>query len=253
LPFTFAHPLYAIPLKYIKPKYIKPKYISLSGLILGSMSPDFEYFIALEPFQYIGHTTKGLFLEAIPLCVILVILFRFIMKPFVLHLPSFFHINARVYNIFRIFDFRNYKNWLIFILSVIVGFYSHIFIDSFTHSTGHFVMIYPTLQKEYFSIPMYKLLQHFLSLAGMLIQLIIIFVMLIKASPINKTIGKVQIDYKQKLLYWLVVLVVVIALVTAKLLLSSSQNVLGIIVVSPISGFLFGILISSLLFYKTSK
>jgi hypothetical protein len=50
LPFTFAHPSSSFPIKCIKPRYF-----SLVGLILGSMSPDFEYFIALEPYQIIGH------------------------------------------------------------------------------------------------------------------------------------------------------------------------------------------------------
>ncbi|SEP14833.1 DUF4184 family protein [Paenibacillus sp. OV219] len=58
MPFTFAHPAYALPLKFINPRYL-----SATGLVLGSMAPDFEYFLTLEPHQTIGHSFSGLFVR----------------------------------------------------------------------------------------------------------------------------------------------------------------------------------------------
>ncbi|WP_079908471.1 DUF4184 family protein [Paenibacillus sp. 32352] len=241
MPFTFAHPLYSLPIKYIRPRYF-----SLVGLILGSMSPDYGYFIALEPYQTIGHTHKGLLLQALPISVILLILLHLIMKPLAAHLPSVFHLDVRASHLIRHFDFRNVKNWIVFVVSVALGFYSHIFVDAFTHQSGYFVMRYPVLQKTYGSVPLYKLLQYVLSLIGLAAQGFLIVVLLIKTPNTAKNFRK--IDSKRKLYYWLVVLITGIAVVIAKLLFTSSTNVAGILVVSSISGFFIGLIAASVIF-----
>ncbi|MEK3915915.1 DUF4184 family protein [Paenibacillus sp. FSL H7-0331] len=243
LPFTFAHPLYSFPIKFIKPRYF-----SLSGLILGSMSPDYEYFIALEPYQTIGHTHKGLLLQGLPLCVVILFLLHLIRKPLILHLPSMFHIDVKAYQLIRSFDFRDIKNWIVFLLSVVIGFYSHIFLDAFTHKSGYFVMNYPLLQNIYFSVPLYKLLQHILSLIGMLAQILLIVWLLIKTPFSTKNFR--EIGPKRKIIYWFIVLIIAIVVVIAKLYFASSTNILGMIIVSSISGLFLGLVVASLIFRK---
>lgn len=57
--FTLAHPAAVI--------FSKDKRFNLMGLILGSMSPDFIYFILFSPSSNIGHTLLGLiFVRNIP-------------------------------------------------------------------------------------------------------------------------------------------------------------------------------------------
>lgn len=51
MPFTFAHPAAVLPLG-VK----KTKYIDFTALVIGSMAPDFEYFIHFKPYQEYGHT-----------------------------------------------------------------------------------------------------------------------------------------------------------------------------------------------------
>ncbi|OPA73787.1 hypothetical protein BVG16_27290 [Paenibacillus selenitireducens] len=245
MPFTFAHPLYALPIQWIKPRYV-----SIAGLVLGSMSPDFEYFLALEPYQLIGHTHKGLLLQALPLCVLIMLLLQIIMKPVALHLPSIFHLDTKSYALIRYFDVRDVTKWVIFLSSVIIGFYSHIFIDSFTHKTGYFVENSTFLQRSYFTLPVYKLLQYSLSIMGVLVQMCLI-VMLFMRIP-HSALAITKIHWKRKCVYWLIVLITLISLVTLKLIFTSSTNVLGILVVSPISGFLLGIVIASILFRKAT-
>ncbi|AJS58807.1 hypothetical protein UB51_10330 [Paenibacillus sp. IHBB 10380] len=243
MPFTFAHPLYSFPIKYIKPRYF-----SLVGLVLGSMSPDFEYFIALEPYQIIGHTHWGLFLEGIPLCIVILLLLQIIMKPFILHLPSTFNIDMKSYSFIRYFDFRKFSNWIVFLISVVVGFYSHIFIDSFTHKSGFLVMNYPFLQNSYFIIPLYKLLQYSLSIIGIVVQMCLIVVLIRKAPYSTKPFRRISL--KRKLVYWLIVLITAISVIIAKLVFTTSTNIIGIIIVSSISGFFLGVIIASLIFRK---
>ena len=53
MPFTFSHPAIILPLKKL-PK----KYISMTGLIVGSIAPDFEYFLRMKS-KY-SHTMSGI-------------------------------------------------------------------------------------------------------------------------------------------------------------------------------------------------
>ena len=75
MPFTFSHPLYAAPLRRLIPN------LSLTGLVLGSMSPDMEYFIAMEPFRSIGHTWIGFVLLGIPLSLAAARGYHDVLKP----------------------------------------------------------------------------------------------------------------------------------------------------------------------------
>lgn len=247
MPFTFAHPIFALPFKYVKPKYF-----SVTGLILGSMSPDFEYFLMLEPYQSIGHSIKGLIFQAIPLCVILALIFHCIVKEIlVLHLPSNYSINQRVYN--SLSRWRpSFTGWIVFIISVIIGFLTHVFIDGFTHSNGYFVERYPSLREiVIYNFPLYKILQHSFSVFGLLMITWIIVSSLYRQHETVTTIPAVSM--KQKIIFWTSVIIVAVALTSMKLLLSSSRNIIGILVVSPITGICLGILLASIIIRGLKK
>jgi hypothetical protein len=62
MPFTFAHPVVVLPLGKIWGKLF-----SLTGLVLGSMAPDFIYFIHFRPDSGYGHCIQGFFLLNLPL------------------------------------------------------------------------------------------------------------------------------------------------------------------------------------------
>ncbi|MDP5275874.1 DUF4184 family protein [Chengkuizengella axinellae] len=242
MPFTFAHPLYAIPLKWIKPKYF-----CITGLVLGSMSPDFEYFLALEPHQTLGHSLLGLFFQAIPLSILFALLFHKIMiRSLSLHLPSLFDVDLRFYHLLHTWQLNTFRQWWVFLTSVIIGFFSHIFIDAFTHAGGYFVLKLPFLTTTIFSIPIYKWLQHSLSLFGLIFLAFILIQVLRKKNNIHR---KIVIRKHQKLKYWGIVILTAMIVTILKLLFTSSTNLIGILVVSPISGTMLGILIASL-FYR---
>ncbi|WP_339287319.1 DUF4184 family protein [Paenibacillus sp. FSL E2-0201] len=247
MPFTFAHPIFGLPFKYLKPKYF-----SATGLILGSMSPDFEYFIMLEPYQSIGHSIKGLILQAIPLCVILAVIFhRIVKESLVLHLPSYYNIDQRAYNILSKRGL-NSTGWTAFILSVIIGFLTHVFIDGFTHLNGYFVGQYPPLRDlTIFNFPLYKILQHSFSVFGLLMLTWMIISSLYRHYETVKTIP--EVSTKQKIIFWALVVVVAIAVTSMKILFSSSKNIIGILVVSPITGGCLGILLVSIIMRGLQK
>jgi hypothetical protein len=247
MPFTFAHPIFALPFKYVKPKYF-----SATGLILGSMSPDFEYFIMLEPYQSIGHSLTGLFLQAIPLSVIFAVIFHSIVKEIlVLHLPSNYNIDQRAYNTLSKWSL-NSKGWVVLILSVIIGFLTHVFIDGFTHFNGYFVERYSPLRElMIYNLPLYKILQHSFSVSGLLL---LIWMIISSLYRHHETVTIMPtVTTKQKVIFWTSVVVVAVAVTSMKLLFSSSRNIIGIFVVSPITGGYLGILLVSIIIRGLQK
>ncbi|WP_276540120.1 DUF4184 family protein [Paenibacillus dendritiformis] len=240
MPYTLAHPLYAAPLKLLQPKYL-----SLTGIILGSMAPDFEFFIALEPYQTIGHSTLGLFLYAIPLSLLLAVLFHYLIKdPLARHLPSIWDLDRKAQGLARPWRVSGIRGWTVFLISVIIGFYAHVLLDGFTHETGIFVGLYPLLQQHIMGTPVYKLLQYGLSIIGLLVEGIILVLLLSKARC---GFGFVRVKRSAKVQYWAVACGTAIAVAGIKLFSASSTNYIGIIAVAPISGFFLGLIAASAL------
>ncbi|RAV04969.1 DUF4184 family protein [Paenibacillus sp. YN15] len=240
MPFTFSHPIYALPLKYISPKKL-----NVTGLVLGSMAPDFEYFIMLEPYSRIGHSILGLIAQALPLSILLAFIFhRVVKEQMAIHLPSMFSLNRRAYHAIREWKLYSTNDWIIFLLSITVGFFSHIALDAFTHNQGYFVIHLSFLRETYWGLPLFKILQHSLSLLGLLLIFIFMAIYLLKTSPVsNKALNTTM---KQKLLFWLAAIACSIIVTGLKLLFTPSKNIIGILVVAPISGLMLGIALISL-------
>ena len=133
MPFTLAHPSILFPLRWINAKYI-----SFTALVIGSMIPDFEYFLWMRPDAYHSHTLHGIFIFDLPATFLCAFLFHlFIRKPFLFHFPFF----KDKYLLPEI-DFVDYlkKNWLVFTLSALFGICTHLIWDACSHAQGYFVV-----------------------------------------------------------------------------------------------------------------
>lgn len=244
MPFTVSHALYALPLRYIRIGFL-----STTGLVLGSMSPDMEYFIRLEPYRSIGHTWQGLWLQALPLSITIGLLFHFVVKvPLAGHLPAGGQFNSRCLALFQREQLVTWQAWLGFVLSVILGFITHILLDQFTHAHSNFTPYLPWIwSTELLGLPLYKLLQYGLSLLGLLGLAAVLGYSLLRIKPEPMQDQVLQRSVKQKFMFWLIVIITAVATTAAKLLLATSGNTIGILAVAPITGTLLGIIIASLL------
>jgi Domain of unknown function (DUF4184) len=74
VPFTFAHPAIIIPFK----KWIKP--LSLTGLVAGSIAPDFEFFLKMKASENIGHHWFGIFTFDVPFAFYIINLFEILLS-----------------------------------------------------------------------------------------------------------------------------------------------------------------------------
>lgn len=127
MPFTFSHPAIILPFKQAKPQWF-----SLSGLAAGSMAPDFEYFIKVHGTSVISESFLGIFVFNLPVAIIISLLFHLLVKnPLIRHLPKPFD---RRFSGFLKFDFLNYlkKHPWIFLLSCLLGVFSHLALDIIT-------------------------------------------------------------------------------------------------------------------------
>ena len=131
MPFTLSHPAILLP-------FLKNKKLSATALIIGSMSPDFEYFFRMKMQSEISHTFWGIFLIDFPLGFIVMFAFHEIIN-----------------------------NFLTVVISFFLGAVSHIFWDSMTHWDGYLVQRVSFLNLELFSIPLYKIAQHLSSIIGL--------------------------------------------------------------------------------------
>ena len=242
MPFTFAHPAYAVPLKFVNPRFF-----SVTGLALGSMAPDFEYFLMLEPHQTIGHSLAGFLLQALPLSILFAYLFHsFVKEAVAVHLPALLGLDRRAYALVNPWGLTKPRDWIVFLASVFVGFLSHLAVDSFTHESGFMVQRLPALKAAtiVLDLPLYKLLQYGLSIFGFALLACAVGLALRRAA-----VDRVKlpiVTYRRKLYYWATAASVAVLTTALKLLFASSGNTIGILVVAPISGLCAGVLLASL-------
>ncbi|MBC3538490.1 DUF4184 family protein [Rufibacter sediminis] len=185
MPFTFSHP--AIVLPFIGLKY---RWRSATGLIVGSMAPDFEKFIRMSLHDPHSHTWKGIFYFNLPMGLLLCFVFHLIVRNTLIdHLPLFLR---RRLNRFKRFDWKPYfkKHWPVVIGSLLIGIVSHLAWDSFTHSTGLGVRLFPFLLGEVLPEPFtrswYSFLQQTLSVVGGFVMAIFIYQLPQENRPLEK-------------------------------------------------------------------
>ena len=244
MPFTFSHPAIVLPAAYL-PK----KYYSLSALIMGSMAPDFEYFIRMKGFSRYGHTWTGLFWFDVPLSIVLLFIFHNLVRNTLIeNLP--FSFNVRL-SAFQNFNWNKYfqENIATVFISLVIGIASHLVWDDFTHTGGYFVMAIPFLSGSVNlfndSISIADILQYGCSIIGGLI----IIIAVLKLPEGEKT------KRDNIFSFWLVVSVLSISVFNIRIIAGGMFNraiYSEDIIVSIISAILIGITVLCI-FQRESK
>lgn len=241
MPFTFAHPSAVLPF-IIK----KNKDFDFTALIVGSMSPDFEYFIHLRPYQVYGHTILGQLYYNLPLVFTVSIVWHYILKEKIIeNLPSPFN-KYYINLVMNGWKLTSIKSLVIFIYSAFIGMATHIIWDSFTHSSGYFVTKINFLSQSIyflkFNIPIYKILQH----GSTIIGLSIFILYLLKIQQKNFTIKIVDNNKSSKFLFWISIVVINFTFITLVSFFKDDYRI-GSIIVEIISGGFLSATIVSLL------
>lgn len=240
MPFTLAHPAVVI--------FSKNKNFSSLGLILGSMAPDFIYFLLFNPSSDLGHTLLGFLILNLPICFLLnYLILKFIKNPFIINLPSKI-CNYYTYLINYDFNFKSPKDIFVFTYSCIVGMLTHIIWDAFTHKTGYFVVNINLLKESIhilgYQVPFFKLLQHGSTLLGFFVILYYFYTI---RRYSNKHIRS------NKFQYHLTAISIQILIIILSYLIFKNFGI-GRFVVTFMNGLFLGYLTSSIIYrYKLLK
>ncbi len=238
MPLTFAHPAAILPFSR------KSNYIYFFAMVLGSMAPDFEYFLRGQPLGEVGHTFTGFVFLNLPLVIIIYFLYHtFVHQTFENHLPVF--LQDTFTN-----PLHGHKGWkvVVFCYSALFGMLTHVVWDSFTHINGFMVRNFPMFTQSYslygFDIPFYKFLQHGSTLLG--ITCIIVY-MIYRALRYKKQ-NNSTIYAKEKLIFGSVLFLLTVVNVWLWYLLSYvSISNYGVMVVRIIDSFFVSLFTISLL------
>lgn len=233
MPFTFSHPAIILPLSRISKNRI-----SLTGLISGSLSPDFEYFIQMEMIRTHSHEISAMLWFTLPLSLLMALFYHSVVRDvFISHLPHYFHSKLIIYTNYNWQTWFK-KYWYVFFYSAAIGILSHLVWDSFTHNHGLLgksprILLKPLLILS--EKPFYEFLQTFSSIVGAL------YILYFISKMPSQKIKKQPLELKFK--YWSTVLLTVVVIVSSR-----GQIELSTLIATVISGSLLGIIISSSLF-----
>ncbi len=204
MPYTLAHVPYVLPLLQIKSIRL-----SATGLVLGTMLPDIEYYLWLTMYGSWGHTPIGI-VYAIPLGVIIAMLFHLLVKPALL---TVYHpiLDEDLKEMAKIWSIIYLKsNSYTLVLSIILGILIHLGFDLFCHEPGYiFGIELDWLVIDVFSRPLYYWLQLGLSLIGVTV----LMHLLMSKIRVNQFLGLLREDNQAKcftIMFFLLAVIIVI-------------------------------------------
>ncbi|HET7812032.1 MAG TPA: DUF4184 family protein [Steroidobacteraceae bacterium] len=165
MPFTVSHAAAVLPIHRLRPQ------LPLAALMIGSMSPDFLYFLPWQPNWLESHTLRGLFYFCWPAGLLAWLLFtRVLARPSQALLPDAWR------GVFPLDDGRLTLRLLAIVsLALLFGAATHILWDSFTHRSSLSESL-PVLGTPLFEIHgrtrrLWWLLQQLSTVIGLLILL----------------------------------------------------------------------------------
>jgi hypothetical protein len=192
VPFTAAHPLAVVPLIGRLSRRLR---LDPTCLVIGSMSPDFEYFARVRLVSRIGHTLPGLVLWCLPVTLLCAWLFHRVVKaPALKVAPRWFAGRLAVFA---------ERPWpasfggaalASLVASALIGAITHDLWDGVTHrdmwGPQHFAVL-----REHFVVPgigpreLCRILQHASTIVGLVALAILGLRALRRVQPIEVVTG----------------------------------------------------------------
>src|SRR5262245_46796273 len=137
MPFTFAHPAAAVPLRGVLGRYGV-----LSALVIGSLTPDFPYFLPLDIPREVSHSLPALAWFCLPMGLLVYVLFHVFLKgPLLALLPPATLCRLGPYT--SRFQSLPQASWTAVIVSLLCGAVTHLLWDAFTHNNAPAVRAFP--------------------------------------------------------------------------------------------------------------
>jgi hypothetical protein len=138
MPFTLAHPAAILPLRHVR-------YLRTAPLVIGAIAPDFPYYVS-EGFTHMlrvdTHSLTGSYTADLPVGIAMLACIVLLREPLTVLLPA----RARWLCLHALEPFRrNAAEWLLAPFAILIGVWTHLLWDSFTHGDGWGVRAIPAL------------------------------------------------------------------------------------------------------------
>ena len=165
MPFTLSHAAASLPFRRLKPVW--------PALVIGTFAPDLQYFILLSDEDRSGHYFPEVLLFTLPVALLVLWLFEWIVKRPVLELlPS--SVQRRLQDKAEPLSFSGWRQFGLSVLWTVVGIATHLGWDQFTHSYSELAMRWGILRAIVplplgHTINFAHLLQHISTVGGMVV------------------------------------------------------------------------------------
>lgn len=186
MPLTPAHAAAAWPLSRVLPP------LPLDALVIGTMTPDFEYLVRMAPQGRTAHSLMGLLVFCLPVGVGVWIVYRYVVRP---ALVTLFPEGLRTGLVAR------QSSLVSVVAAILIGAASHSLWDSFTHFHGWGVRRVPDLLtivhlggRVY--LPLYRVLQHASTIVGLIALVVWVWRWLTRQPAVARAYGSSESKWR---------------------------------------------------------
>ncbi len=166
MPFTLAHPAAVLPLRYLRSLRTAP-------LFVGAIVPDLPYYVPFvggRAMSVSTHSFTGSYLLDLPLGIVTLACLVLLREPLTVLLPA----RARWLCLNALEPFRRSPaQWLLAVPAILLGAWTHVLWDSFTHGEGwavrHVAELTHLVQIGWYRVYTYHILQYISSVVGLAI------------------------------------------------------------------------------------
>jgi hypothetical protein len=174
MPFTISHAAAVLP-------FGRPlaRWRLLSAAVIGSMVPDFGWFMPWRPARFETHSADALLTFCLPVGLAAYWLFQLVIRgPLIELLPAGAYVRWRGSSAPA--DYRSLKQWILVTCAVLGGAITHLVWDAFTHEGARGLRLFPGLEDSAVEINGHRIAgPHLLQDANSLIGLIIVIAILL--------------------------------------------------------------------------
>jgi hypothetical protein len=132
MPWTFAHPAAVLPIR----RFSGPGRLSFAALVIGSMSPDFLYYVGRFDLANFTHTPIGVLLVCLPAGLFVLSVAQWLREPIAQILPQPHREVLLAHSALPLFTLRSLG---LAAASLLLGAATHVLWDAFTHEGRFFV------------------------------------------------------------------------------------------------------------------
>ena len=227
MPFTLSHVIAIVPVAVVTERKLP-----FSALVIGSMIPDFPMFVPLSPAYDTTHSISGLLTADLPLGLACFFCFQWIMKrPLFFILPQY--IQRRTVRYSSSCVQASWKFLLCTCVAILLGSWTHVGWDSFTHVDRWGSEVFPSLSEQAVSVLGHpvsgaSVLQYVSSFGGLFALAVVLVIWLRRQQPSPMEDNQQVFSTSQKRLISLIGLSIMIAVAATAIVtlhLPTSQRI----------------------------